>query len=96
METHALFLFFPHLLWYQNKTQSEEDGILRQYFPVISGKKIGLIDLSPIRPTEEQLLPATALNMHSVCYNFHVIGEGFCQGLLSLVLSDLACHYWLS
>ena len=31
--------FFAHLLWYQNKTQSEEDGILKQYFPVISGKK---------------------------------------------------------
>jgi len=39
METHVLFLFFAHLLWYQNKTQSEEDGILKQYFPVISGKK---------------------------------------------------------
>ena len=39
METHVLFLFLPHLLWYQNKTQSEEDGILKQYIPVITGKK---------------------------------------------------------
>ena len=39
METHVFFLFLPHLLWYQNKTQSEEDGILKQYIPVITGKK---------------------------------------------------------
>ena len=26
METHVLFLFLPHLPWYQSKTQSEEDG----------------------------------------------------------------------
>ena len=39
MESHVLFLFLPHLPWYQNKTQSEEDGILKQYIPVISGEK---------------------------------------------------------
>ena len=39
METHVLFLFLPHLPWYQNKPQSEEDGILKQYIPVISGER---------------------------------------------------------
>ena len=39
METHVLFLFLPHLPWYQNKSQSEEDGILKQYILVISGER---------------------------------------------------------
>ena len=32
METHELFLFLPHLPWYQSKTQSEEDGFWRNTF----------------------------------------------------------------
>ena len=36
--------------------------------------KIGLTDCSPIRPTDEQLLTAIALSMHSNSYNFHAHG----------------------
>lgn len=35
----CFFLFLPHLPWYQNKSQSEEDGIPKQYILVISGEK---------------------------------------------------------
>ena len=59
-------------------------------------RKIGLTDHSPIRPTDEQLLTAPSLNMHSICYNIHGHGEGSCQLLLCLVLSHLICHCWLS
>ena len=59
-------------------------------------RKIGLIDHSPIRPTDEQMLTAPSLNMHSICYTIHAHGEGSCQLLLCLVLSHLICHCWLS
>ena len=55
METHMLFLFHPHLLWYQNETQSKEDGILKQYILVITGKK-NRPDYLSIRPTDKQCL----------------------------------------
>ena len=42
-------------------------------------RTIGLTDLSPIRSTDEQLLTATALSMHSNGYNFHAHGG---QGVL--------------
>ena len=59
-------------------------------------RKIGVSDLPPIRPTENNFLQPLAWLCIPPCYNLHVHGERSFQLLLCLAFGYLACHCCLS
>ena len=59
-----IFLFLSSALWYQYKTQGEEEWNSEGTNSNHKWRKTELSDLSPIRPTDEQFVIGTGLTVH--------------------------------